>query len=172
MGEIWKDIKGFEGMYQVSNFGRVRSFKSKECMLLKLSPNKGGYLTSYLSKRKSNVRHFAKMVHRLVAEHFIDNPNNLPCVNHIDGNKTNNHINNLEWTTYSYNTKHAYSIGKAHKSGYKWKKIKIQNIETGESFESMHDCMRYYGIRSSRQLYDAIRNPSHTAKGYHFKKYE
>lgn len=107
--EEWKDIKGFEGLYQISSFGRVKSlariikrnynnYTVKE-KILKLGESKG-YKQVCLCKDK---RIYWKQVHRLVAEAFINNPNNYPCINHKDENPSNNSVTNLEWCTYSYN---------------------------------------------------------------------
>lgn len=107
--EEWKDIEGYEGMYQVSNLGRVRSFKKyREGRILKSFPDPNGYLKVSLSKNNKLKNH---RVHRLVAIHFIPNPQNKSQVNHIDGNKQNDNVNNLEWSTPSENGKHAYKIG-------------------------------------------------------------
>lgn len=107
MQEIWKDIEGFEGLYQISNLGRVKSFQktyknSKQpYRILSLSSNQSGYLSVYL--RASNGKDHRYTIHRLVAVAFIDNPNNYPCINHKDENKNNNCVDNLEWCSYSYN---------------------------------------------------------------------
>ena len=100
--EIWKDIKGYEGLYQVSNLGNV---KRNNHILYKTLRN---YLGVKLSK--NNIKKF-KSIHRLVAETFIPNLENKKQVNHIDGNKLNNCVDNLEWCTASENTKHAFKIG-------------------------------------------------------------
>lgn len=100
--EIWKDIEGYEGLYQISNFGRVKSLKwnhSNIIKTLKLS-NNGGYIRTSLFKNKAEKRFY---VHVLVAQAFIPNPNKYPEVNHIDENKSNNHVDNLEWCNKSYN---------------------------------------------------------------------
>ena len=107
--EIWKDIPGYEGLYQVSNFGRVKSLRKAIIMSIRI--NKKGYSTIGLSKTGVFNR---KSIHRLVAEAFIPNPDNLPCVNHKDGNKLNNELNNLEWCTYGDNERHAYRTGLKH----------------------------------------------------------
>ncbi|MDM0987481.1 NUMOD4 domain-containing protein [Clostridium perfringens] len=115
--EVWKEIKGYEGMYQISNLGRVkaleridsRGLRRKE-KILKYNNTKNGYLEAVLCKN-GKTKHIT--VHRLVAIHFIENINNLPIVNHIDGNKQNNKVDNLEWCTYSYNVKHAFRTGLA-----------------------------------------------------------
>lgn len=101
--EIWKDIEGFEGRYQVSNLGNVRSLRYKNQKLVKkltLRTNNHGYKVTGLGE---NGKTKFVLVHRLVAMAFIDNPNNYPIVNHKDENPLNNHVDNLEWCNYSYN---------------------------------------------------------------------
>lgn len=107
MDEIWKDIEGYEGRYQISNYGRVKSFVRTERLL---NPrNRGnGYPSVHLSKDGEAKEYF---VHRLVAEAFLPNPNNYPIVNHIDSNKANSNVNNLEWTTEKGNMQHASKQG-------------------------------------------------------------
>ena len=107
MLEIFKDIKGYEDLYQVSNLGRVKSLKriSPQGHLLKERIKKqsnrgGGYL--FVTLCKSGIQTMYS-VHRLVAEAFLSNPDNLPCVNHKDENKQNNCVDNLEWCSYQYN---------------------------------------------------------------------
>lgn len=101
--EIWKDIQGYEGLYQVSNLGNVKNkiqpYLKQEKIYKKFS-NSNGYL--FVGLRKDKKRKF-KYIHRLVAEAFIPNPNNLPQINHKDENKQNNCVNNLEWCTNKYN---------------------------------------------------------------------
>lgn len=105
--ELWKDIKDYEGIYQISNFGNVKSIKREEKILAKIvsGKNRSGYIKVSMYK---NGDFEQKSVHRLVALHFIDNPDNKPQVNHIDGNKQNPHFSNLEWCTASENSRHAY----------------------------------------------------------------
>lgn len=109
MQEIWKDIKGYEGLYQISNLGNVKSFPRKGThtikeRIIKFTKSNKGYCIAVL---KNNYVQKALSVHRLVAQAFIPNPDNLPQVNHIDGNKLNNCVDNLEWCTNKQNRKHA-----------------------------------------------------------------
>lgn len=105
--EVWKDVIGYEGLYQVSNFGNVKSlgneFSRKE-RFLKSSPQSKGYLTVVLQK---NATRKTVLVHRLVAEHFIYNIESKSQVNHIDGDKTHNIVSNLEWVSHRENLDHA-----------------------------------------------------------------
>ena len=110
--EVWKDIPGFEGRYQASNLGRIRSIqdnhgKYKEQIRSTWISSKGyKYVQLFIKNKRHNVS-----VHHAVASAFIPNPDNKPTVNHIDGNKQNNRVDNLEWVTYSENHVHAYKIG-------------------------------------------------------------
>ena len=110
--EIWKNIEGYENKYLISNLGRVKSLydnKGRERELIRIPRiAKNGYYYVNLYK---NGKSKTKKIHRLVAEHFINNINNYPCVNHIDGNKLNNKVENLEWCTYSENTRKAIELG-------------------------------------------------------------
>lgn len=104
--EIWKDIPGYKGIYQISNFGRLKSFKVvKSGMIMKNTNKKGWYFTVVL--RSTGKPFTTKRIHRLVAELFIPNPKNYKQVNHKDMNKQNNHYSNLEWCTCQQNIKHA-----------------------------------------------------------------
>ena len=99
MKENWRTIDGYED-YQVSNFGRVKSLKNGKEKILRPRVNGKGYLDVILCKDRKR-KHMT--VHRLVANAFLQNPDNLPVINHIDENKQNNFVSNLEWCTYSYN---------------------------------------------------------------------
>lgn len=138
MKEIWADINGYEGKYQVSNHGNVKNVgfyvKSKNNSkayvnprMLKHLPTDIGYLRVCLSGKYFSV-------HRLVALHFIPNPEDKKTVNHKDGDKSNNHVNNLEWNTHSENLKHAFynelNLGR--------KKL-VLNTETGIFYNSVKD---------------------------------
>lgn len=110
--EEWRDIIGYEGKYQISNFGRVKSFKRyKEGKILRAKNNKE-YLSIGLSNGKDGKQKYY-LIHRLVAEAFIPNPNNYPIINHIDENKKNNKATNLEWCTHKYNINYGTCIERA-----------------------------------------------------------
>lgn len=98
MKEIWKPILGYENLYSISNFGNVFSIQSKRN--IKQTKNSKGYLIVGLCKNKKRK---SCLIHRLVAEAFIDNPNKLPEINHKNENPLNNTITNLEWCTHKYN---------------------------------------------------------------------
>jgi len=117
--EIWKDVIGFEGLYEVSNNGRVRSLPREfiksdgtwmrtRGTVIHQNTTHDGYAQIILLK---NGRKHTKKAHRYVAIKFIENPNNLPQVNHIDGNKKNNHVSNLEWCDGKHNQQHAVRTG-------------------------------------------------------------
>ena len=114
MKEVFRDITGYEGLYQVSNFGNVRSLnynKTGQVKLLNPGKTTNGYLIVGLCK-EGNRKH--RFVHRLVAQTFIENPDNLPEVNHIDEDKTNNVVSNLEWCDRKYNAN--YGTGQQRKA--------------------------------------------------------
>ncbi len=106
MIEKWKDVPNYEGLYEISDLGNVKSSYSNQ--ILKPSTDKYGYVRFSASKNKKQK---TLRIHRLVAELFIPNPNNLPQVNHLDGNKLNCTKSNLEWSTDSDNKLHAYANG-------------------------------------------------------------
>lgn len=117
--EQWKDIKGYKSYYQISNKGNVKSLdriiyddyngnRTFKGLVMVPGVVNGGYLDIKLSKNNT-LTHFK--IHTLVANAFIPNLFNKPCVNHKDGNKLNNNVDNLEWVTYSENMLHAYDIG-------------------------------------------------------------
>lgn len=104
--EEWRPVSGFEGIYEVSNLGRIKSYKQDSCgIIIRLTNSKGDYIRFVLQavgKKQKTV-----LMHRLVAETFIDNPHNMPVVNHIDGNKQNNCVDNLEWCSVLHNVNHS-----------------------------------------------------------------
>lgn len=137
--EIWKDIEGFEGKYQVSNLGRVRNIKyfnrtnfknDRSCKAIRIltqKVNKNGRMSVHLSDGKA--KDFHPQVHRLVAKAFLPNPDNLPEVNHKDENPKNNNVNNLEWCTREYNFYYGTGQLRAH-NGHK-KKVAQISVDDG-----------------------------------------
>ena len=111
-GEQWRDVEGYEDRYQISNFGRVKSFWKGKTIILSPALSTKGYLYVRLSQNNKQRNAF---LHRLAATAFIPSVEGKKQVNHIDGHKLNNHVSNLEWTTGSGNMQHAYDIGLAPK---------------------------------------------------------
>lgn len=133
--EIWEDSPVYPEYYQVSNMGRVKS-KWRRCKILKPEVMKKGYLRVDLAaKNKASSK---VMVHRLVALAFIPNPENKPAVNHINGNKADNRVENLEWCTIKENTIHALNTGlidwSRHTGINRYNSYKVQCLLTGERF--------------------------------------
>ena len=144
--EIWKDIVGYEGMYQVSNLGRVKSFKQGKERIMKPVYDTYGYLQVMLSKN-GNCKNF--MVHRLVSQAFIPNPDNLPEINHCDEDKTNNSVENLEWCDRKYN--HNYGT-RNQRVADKTSKQVLQYTKDGEfvrEWKSTKDVQRNLGYYHS-----------------------
>ena len=135
MKEKWKSIIGYENIYEVSNLGDVRVIlkSGNDYRAMKQEYVGNGYRRITLSKN-GVAKHFS--VHRLVAQTFIPNPDNLPQVNHIDEDKTNNRVDNLEWCTPKYNINFGNSLAKRAKS--QSKAVLVTKIDTGEKmvFES------------------------------------
>lgn len=139
MQEIWKDIEGYEGLYKVSNFGRIKSlihydvengYKKKEHIINGWINR--GYMSVSLSKNKKHKNFY---IHRLVAIAFIENKNNKPFINHIDYNPLNNHVNNLEWCTQKENVNwskiHMKKPRKKHKKSNTGEKYIYQRKDNG-----------------------------------------
>lgn len=123
--EVWVSIKGYPN-YQISNLGNVKSlnnYKRNDCKILSPSLSKSGYYHIGIRLNKKRIYH---TIHRLIAIHFINNNENYKCVNHKDGNKLNNSIENLEWCNYSINNKHAYDNG-LNKNNENHGKSKLSN---------------------------------------------
>ena len=121
--EEWRPVEGTNGKYDVSNFGRVRT-NSQRPGLLTLTKQASGYLYAMVELSTGKPKNCR--VNRLVAQHFLPNPDNLPEVNHIDGNKENNHVSNLEWTDRSRNVKHSFDTGL--KRPHRWTETERKQI--------------------------------------------
>lgn len=167
--EIWKDVVGYEGNYLVSNLGRIKSIifaKNGKEQILKPLHGKS-YDLVRLSKNKIQK---TERIHRLVAEAFIPNPNNLPVVNHINMNKRDNRSDNLEWCTYQYNNRY----GKPEKPAKSVKRhiqhmMKIRCVETGVVFSSQSEAARIIGVSQS-SIARCFNGKQKTAGGYHWER--
>ena len=170
---IWKDIKGYEGLYQINQLGEVRSLNyhmQKKVKRLKSAIDTKGYKIYSLSKSNELKTHKA---HRLVAEHFIPNPNCFVEVNHKDENKRNACVWNLEWCTRKYNVnygKRSVEAGNAIKGEKHPSSKKIICIETGEIFGSITDATFYItGKRRGGNICECAKGHRKTAYGFHWK---
>lgn len=174
MEEEWRDIAGYEGLYQVSSLGRVKSLereyhcgwfnkqKRKQLeVILVMYPNRDGYLRCRLCLNGSSKEVY---VHRLVAKAFVKNKFNKKEVNHIDGVKSNNSVENLEWATRSENIKHAFSTGlKKNSSAMK----SVICNETGEKFESIAEASVKTGVWITN-ISGVLNRSRNTARGLTF----
>ena len=139
MKEIFKDIEGYFGLYQISNHGNVKSFHTGKEKILKPSKNHKGYMHVGLSKQ-GKIKYY--LVHRLVAMAFIENPQNLEQINHRDECKTNNHVTNLEWCTDRYN--HNYGTRNQRSAASRSKQVLC--LETGIIYPSTMEVQRQLGF--------------------------
>ena len=181
MKEIWEDIPNYEGLYQASNLGRIRSVDRYKEVIIK---NQYGeykrtkFFKSYILKQQTyigykcvqlhiNGKYKWEKVHRLVAMAFVPNPENKPQVNHIDGNKSNNNVLNLEWCNQSYNTKHAYknNLIKHYKIEINQYDLEGNYIKTWESAKEIGKKLK---IKNS-QICRCCKNENSTAGGYYWK---
>ena len=163
--EIWKPVVGFEGVYEVSNTGKVKSIKRYG--------TKGGLLNQYVDKdgymkvvlHKDNIPHYFT-VHRLVAIAFIKNPKNKTTVDHIDCNRKNNSVENLRWVTAKENALYSHSLGRQ-----KWNaRPIIATSPTGEKFifASQHEAERQTGVSQSN-IGRCANGKTNTVKGWSFE---
>jgi hypothetical protein len=182
--EVWKDVAGYSGLYQISNLGRVKSteklhrigngaYQPRPERIRVPRLNTDGYYKLMLSKDGVKKMY---AIHRLIAMAFIPNPESKPCINHKNGVKTDNRIENLEWCTYSENNFHKYRVlgykdvkpvGKDH-----WKSMPVARLnehgETIETFDSITDAARKYGL-SLGNLSRACKGIYKTSGGFKWK---
>ena len=177
MQEIWKDIEGYEGLYQISNLGNVKSverivkrgpnFKPVRERLLSVG-DKDGYKHVILSK---NGKPKTGWVHRLVAEAFLSNPDKLPVVNHKDENPANNCVENLEWCTHSYNN--SYNDARIKAAVDKRKPV-LQYTKDGKfirEWSHAREAAESLGL-NKRAIYECCVGRSRTSGGYIWKRKE
>lgn len=193
--EEWKDIKGYEGLYQISNYGRARSldryivdswgrkYKIKGKMI-KNKINKKGYLFTYLSKNGNNKNY---QTHRLVAEAFLDKNDFKYCededlskidlndlqVNHKDENKTNNNVDNLEYCTAKYNIRYGTTIER-RSNAIRGRKIyslrkQVRCVETNTIYSGIVEATKDIGLKSSSPIIACCKGRRKTSGGYHWE---
>ena len=153
--EQWRDWPQ-DPRIKVSNKGNVVSYKRGAGCPLKVMHNNAGY-------QMVNASRPPQYVHRLVAETWIDNPNHYRDVNHIDGDKDNNRVENLEWVTHDQNLRHAYRTGLIKAKG-----TPIRIVETGEVYESQAECARRIGGYQAN-ISACLAGRQSTHRGYHFE---
>ena len=165
MTEIWKDVEGYEGLYQVSNLRQVKSLNYRRTgkeRILRQYNNQYGYL--YVDLCKDGEKKCCR-IHRLVAQAFIPNLKNLPEVNHKDENSLNNCVNNLEWCTAQYNSTYGTRIERINKKLTKT----VKCVETGALYTSITEAHEKTGI-SACNISSCVNGKLKTARRYHWIK--
>lgn len=163
-----KDIKDYEGLYAVTSCGKVWSYKSKK--FLKTRKQRDGYYLVNLSKNGVSTTY---QLHRLVAQTYLSNGENLPQINHKDGDKSNNCVNNLEYCSASYNQLHKYKLMKERGVEITMtinNSKKVRCIETGIIYSSGKECAQAMGLDPSH-ISKCCRGKAKSHKGYHFEFY-
>lgn len=155
MQEIWKDVVGFEGLYKVSNLGNVKSLRNGKILIPSITIHGYKRITLCKNGKKEN-----KVIHRLVAEAFLDNPKNFLCINHKDENKLNNCVENLEWCDIKYNTNYGTCIERRSKN----KQRPVNQYDLNMNF-----IKRYESIKeASNGNYSLYTHIGECCKGKHF----
>lgn len=165
MSRFWKEIPGFDGKYSISKDGKIRSLysrwgKRKNPMELSVWQQDKGYKCVKLTRNNGSKKYY---IHKLLAQAFIPNPENKPCVNHKDGDPTNNKLSNLEWATYSEDQKHAHKSGLNNKDYATGQNNNLSKLTENEVLEirAAHklDCFNYTEMADAYDVSDVtIRN--------------
>lgn len=170
--EIWKDINGYEGLYQISNFGRVKSLVFKNN---KITKHREKIISQNITCDNRCLVHLYKnckrkvfLVHRLVCGAFLENKQNLPQVNHKDGNPKNNCVENLEWCNASYNCRHAYINELNNLKKYNAQNMKKIIRNDGKIYNNAYEAGIDIGVNVC-SIRDVLKNRSKTCKGFKFR---
>lgn len=168
MAEEWREILGFDVLYEVSNLGRVRTRHdgkkgyTKEYRFVNPTDNGKGYMRF---NWKTGGKHRTVYIHRLVAELFVENPMNYSEINHKDENKSNNKADNLEWCAHLYNC----NYGTRNKRTSEKRSYPVLCVETGEIFKSLDDAAAVYGVVKNAIL-NCIKGRSKSSGGYTWRR--
>lgn len=169
--EIWRDIPNYEGLYQVSSFGRIKSLhynktNKEQILSLRIGHTRNNYIDVMLCKDGQHTRF---KVHRLVAIVFIPNPNNYPHINHKDENPMNNHVDNLEWCTPSYNLN--YGNWALHQRLVRGHKIAKMDLEGNiiDTYDSIREAARKNNVADAN-IHAVLRGKQHKCGGFKWKK--
>lgn len=169
MIEEWRKIESYPN-YSVSNLGRVRSDRTGKILSQYRCARRDGHEQYYqvtLSRGDKASKRYC-LVHRLVAEAFISNPDRKPIINHLDGNGFNNTVQNLEWCTYSENLRHAFHVLN-HFSGFGDGPKRVIRVEDGHFFNSLTEAAKATGLKSVSGIRSCLDGTRNTAGGYHWK---
>ena len=166
--EIWKDIPNYEGLYQVSNLGDIKSLYNYRKYSILTPRLKRGYYTVGL--RKNGIRKW-HLVHRLVASAFIMNPDNLPQVNHKNEIKTDNRAENLEWCSVSYNNNYGTRQERVSKSNKLCKPVLKFDLKGNfiKKYHSMSEAARQNGVKSTSSIMECCKGKISQTKGFVYK---
>lgn len=160
MEEIWKDVIGYEGLYSISNFGRIKSFfKRGSGVNFKKPTSPKNHYPAIILYKNGNFKTI--YMHRLIAIHFIPNPENKPCVNHINKNKHDYRIENLEWVTHVENSLHGHADGVAKSTP-----ISLEKDGQKLNFATTNNALRFMGYKAGHNLKVAATKGKGFVRGY------